>query len=63
MRVLIFDDIATIEHHCGFYYPTASRASGTAAARKGRIWAPRLRFKEGYFPVPPADQQMTSATR
>ena len=37
---------------------TASKASGTAAARRSPNLGYKLRYKEGYFPVPPADQLM-----
>ena len=37
---------------------TASRGSGTAAAWKSPNLGYKLRHKEGYFPVPPADQMM-----
>ena len=37
---------------------TASRASGTAAATRSPNLGYKLRYKEGYFPVPPADQLM-----
>ena len=37
---------------------TASKASGTAAATKSPNLGYKLRYKEGYFPVPPADQLM-----
>ena len=37
---------------------TASRASGTAAATRSPNLGYKLRYKEGYFPVPPADQMM-----
>ena len=37
---------------------TASKGSGTAAGRRIRTWATSSGYKEGYFPVPPADQMM-----
>ena len=35
---------------------TAAKGSGTAAATRGPNLGYKLRYKEGYFPVPPADQ-------
>ena len=37
---------------------TASKGNGTAAASKNPNLGYKLRHKEGYFPVPPADQLM-----
>ena len=37
---------------------TASKANGTAAAKRSPNLGYKLRYKEGYFPVPPADQMM-----
>ena len=56
----IFDDVRFDQTpNCGFFYHRlASRASGTAAPTKGPNLGYKLRHKEGYFPVPPADQLM-----
>mgnify|MGYP005841591579 CR=1 FL=1 len=60
----IFDDVRFDQtaHH-GFYYIDSSegewnRGKDTKAAGEGPNLGNKLRHKEGYFPVPPADQLM-----
>jgi glutamine synthetase len=55
----IFDDIRYDQNaHCGFYYLDSIEGQWNRGREEGPNLGSKLRFKEGYFPVPPADQQM-----
>jgi glutamine synthetase len=60
----IFDEVRFDQNaHQGFYYLDSSegqwnRGTDSRAAGQGGNLGHRLRYKEGYFPVPPADHMM-----
>jgi glutamine synthetase len=60
----IFDDVRFDQSaHAGFYFVDSvegewNRGKDTRAAGEGPNLGYKLRHKEGYFPVPPADQMM-----
>ncbi|GAB6164513.1 type I glutamate--ammonia ligase [Thermostilla marina] len=54
----IFDDIRYDQTpHCGFYYVDSIEGQWNRGRDEGPNLGYKLRYKEGYFPVPPADQQ------
>jgi glutamine synthetase len=55
----IFDDIRFDQSaNHGFYYIDSNEGQWNRGREEGPNLGYKLRFKEGYFPVPPADQQM-----
>lgn len=55
----IFDDIRFEQtNHCAFYYIDSMEGQWNRGREEKPNLGSKLRFKEGYFPVPPADQLM-----
>jgi glutamine synthetase len=55
----IFDDIRFDQTaNSGYYYLDSNEGQWNRGRDEGPNLGSKLRFKEGYFPVPPADQQM-----
>ncbi|RMF89114.1 MAG: type I glutamate--ammonia ligase [Planctomycetota bacterium] len=53
----IFDDIRYEQNeHCGFYFVDSVEGQWNRGRDEGPNLGYKLRYKEGYFPVPPADQ-------
>ena len=54
----IFDDIRYgAEANCGYYFVDSSEGIWNSGADEGPNLGYKLRHKEGYFPLPPADSQ------
>ena len=49
--------------HEGYYFIDSKKASGTPVTDEGNNLGYRPRYKEGYFPVPPTDQQQDLRSR
>jgi glutamine synthetase len=64
LEFFIFDDVRYDQNaHEGYYHIDSiegewNRGKNTKAAGEGPNLGSKLRYKEGYFPVPPADQMM-----
>jgi len=55
----IFDDVRFEQNaSCGFYYVDSIEGQWNRGRLEGPNLGYKLRYKEGYFPVPPADQMM-----
>jgi len=55
----IFDDVRYDQSpHCGFYYIDSNEGQWNRGREEKPNLGYKLRYKEGYFPVPPADQLM-----
>lgn len=55
----IFDDIRFDQSaNCGYYFLDSIEGQWNRGREEGPNLGSKLRFKEGYFPVPPADQLM-----
>ena len=53
----IFDDVRFDQSaRCGYYYIDSSEGAWNTGTEEGPNLGYKLRHKEGYFPVPPADQ-------
>ena len=53
----IFDDVRFDQNaQCGYYYIDSSEGAWNTGRQEGPNLGYKLRHKEGYFPVPPADQ-------
>src|SRR5262249_16038480 len=53
----IFDDVRFDQNaQCGYYYIDSSEGAWNTGRAEGPNLGYKLRHKEGYFPVPPADQ-------
>jgi glutamine synthetase len=54
----IFDDVRFDQNaSCGYYHIDSSEGAWNTGREEGPNLGYKLRHKEGYFPVPPADQQ------
>src|SRR4051812_30392354 len=54
----IFDDVRFDQNaQCGYYHIDSSEGAWNTGRQEGPNLGYKLRHKEGYFPVPPADQQ------
>jgi glutamine synthetase len=55
----VFDDVRfDTAAHYGFYYLDSSEGQWNRGREEGPNLAHKVRFKEGYYPVPPTDQLM-----
>jgi glutamine synthetase len=58
MEFFIFDDIRFSQNQCcGYYYIDSNEAAWNTGKEENPNLGYKLRYKEGYFPVPPHDSQ------
>jgi glutamine synthetase len=56
MEFFIFDDVRFDQNsHCGYYYVDSDEAAWNTGREEKPNLGYKLRYKEGYFPVPPHD--------
>lgn len=56
LEFFVFDDVRYDQtQHCGYYYLDSAEGAWNTGRVEGPNLGHKLRYKEGYFPVPPSD--------